>query len=80
MATFTSSQCIERLGQWVEQANAKGDNSREAILKVYDRVIIEAKFFNYEDIQRFTYILTRTSCEWWIYPGDGCVQLRVRLF
>ena len=82
MATFTQEQCIERLGKWVKEANEK-QHDRNALLIVSSRIIVRSDFFNYADIQQFMYILTRTSCEWWIYPSnenEKGVELRVRLF
>lgn len=69
-------ECITRLGDVV-------NDSKRMILKIKssDRIHIESEFFNYEDIQRLTYILQRTACEWWIYPiSEKSVELRVRLF
>jgi hypothetical protein len=94
MATFSQSECIDRLGAWVRERNDRS-NERQMILKVVgDRCIVESKFFNYEDVQKIQYMLTRTSCEWWIYPqasphmsytpgmqtADAVVQLRIRFF
>lgn len=75
MATFTKEQCIEKLGEMVKQKD-------RMLLKVTsDRICVESEFFNYEDIQKISYILQRTSCEWWIYPcGPSSIELRIRLF
>lgn len=77
MAVYTAEKCIEKLGLMVKAKD------RMLLRVTGDRVIVESEFFNYEDIQKFTHILQRTSCEWWIYPSEILergVELRVRLF
>lgn len=61
---MTREQCIEKLSELV-----KAKDRMLLKVEVGGRVIVESDFFNYSDIQKFTYILQRTSCEWWIYPS-----------
>ena len=81
MATYSQSECIDRLGAWVKDRN-EHSNERQMIMKVIgDRYIVESRFFNYEDVQKMQHMLVRTSCEWWIKPVDHeTVQLRIRFF
>lgn len=68
------TEFIEAIGKIV-------DSSDRMLLVVNENVEVRAPFFNYADMQKFTYLLQRTSCEWWIKPIDEkMVMLRVRLF
>ncbi len=73
---FTYEQLIERLGALVQE-------SKKMILIVPTTggVCIHSTSFNYKDIQRLTYILQRTPCEWLFWPvSDKLIGLQIHLF
>lgn len=70
----TQSEFIEGIGKIVEKSD-------RMILVINDAIEVHSTYFTYEDIQKFSYWLQRTSCEWWIKPvSDSMIKLRVRLF
>ena len=70
----TESEFIEALGKIVEKSD-------RMLLVINDMVEVHAPFFNYQDMQKLTYLLQRTSCEWWLNPnGPDSIKLRVRIF
>lgn len=72
------SDFIDKIGKILENSNNK-----TMILIVASGVYVEANYFTYTDMQKFMYLLSRTSCEWYIYPSarvDNGVQLKIRLF
>lgn len=72
----TYEEFIAAIGKIVEKSD------RMILMVVTPGFIeIQAKFFNYKDIQRLTYILYRTPCEWWIKPiNQDLITLKIRLF
>lgn len=79
--TYTRDQFIERLGKIVA-------NSKRMLLVIPPDGMIEvhSPYFTYEDTQKITHLLQRTSCEWWIKPvsanliHEDLVKFRIRLF
>lgn len=70
----SQEEFIDALGKIV-------DKSDRMILIVNDGIEVHSTFFNYSDIQKLSYLLQRTSCEWWIKPvSDELITLKVRLF
>jgi hypothetical protein len=70
----TKDEFIEALGKIVEKSD-------RMVLIVSDSIEVHSTFFNYADMQILSYLLQRTSCEWWIKPNDDkMIKLTVRLF
>lgn len=74
------SEFLAKIGKIVDQAQGK-----TMLLVKADggMVYIEAVYFSYSDMQKFMHLLSRTPCEWYIYPAtriENGVQLKVRLF
>jgi hypothetical protein len=71
---ITKGEFIEALGKIVEKSD-------RMVLVINDEIEVHSTFFNYADMQKLSYLLQRTSCEWWIKPmDDKMIKLRVRLF
>jgi hypothetical protein len=70
----SQSDFIEKLGKII-------DKSDRMLLVVNDAIEIHAPYFNYSDVQKLTYLLQRTSCDWYFKPvNENLVKLRIILF
>lgn len=76
-----SKNKIESRSEFIGRVGAICDQSNRMYLAVNDGIEVRSTFFTYADIQKFSYLLQRTPCEWWIKPiDDKMIMLRVRLF
>jgi hypothetical protein len=69
---------IDKLGKIVEESD-----KMILICPPDGCVYVESPYFTYADVQKFIYLLSRTQCEWYIYPAETIergVRLKVRLF
>ncbi len=76
---FTRDELFERLGQLV----AKSKKMMLIVPVSGCDVCLHSPSFNYKDVQRLTYILQRTPCEWVYKPvtgNDKLIGLYIHLF